>query len=66
VQVVQVDVLRPQPRQRRLAEAADELGPAVDPRAVLAAHDAELTGEHDLITPPGDGAADELLVVTRP
>ena len=67
VLVVEVDVVDAEPRQRRVARAADVVGLAVDAEeaAVLAALVAELGREHDLVAAAGDRAADELLVGER-
>ena len=53
--------------QRRVAGGADVIGLAVDAeeRPFLAAHVAELRGQHDLVAPAADGAADEQLVRER-
>ena len=64
VLVVEVDVVEAEPAQRVVARLLDVLGPAVHAavRRVVSADDAELGGQHDLVAPVGDRAADQLLV----
>ena len=64
VLVVEVDVLDTEALQRGFAGGVHVLGPSVDadPAAVLAAHVAELGGEHDRVAAPRDGATDEPFV----
>src|SRR5215217_7334515 len=65
--VVEVYVLHPQTLQGGVAGLPHVLGLAAhpEPLAVLAAHVAELGGEHDLVPAVGYGFAHELLVGER-
>lgn len=49
VQVVEVDVIRAETCQRRLAVAADPLRTSIEAYSVFVADDAELGGERDLV-----------------
>jgi hypothetical protein len=66
--VVEVDRLDAEPLEAALARRAHVLGLAVDAAdgAILAADDAELGGEHYLVTPAADRAPHQLLVRVRP
>jgi hypothetical protein len=68
VLVVEVDVIRPQAAQRRLARLVHVLRAPVDTaiQGIVPAHDPELGGEHDLVAAAGDGASHQLLVVSLP
>ncbi|MCY1232377.1 hypothetical protein D9M72_448650 [compost metagenome] len=66
--VVQVDMVRAQPLQAGLAAGTHIVGAAIDAargRVGRVAHQAELGRQHDLATPPGDGAAHQCLVGVR-
>lgn len=64
VKVVQVDNVDAQAGQRRLAVAADMVGPTVQAYAVVVADDAELCGHRDGLAVPGQRSGDEPLVVS--
>jgi hypothetical protein len=68
VLVVEVDVVGAQAPERAFQGQAHALGAAVGrARAALAVRDqAELRGQHDLVTPPRDRPTDQLLVGVRP
>ncbi len=64
VLVVEVDVVDPEPAQRRLARLAYVRGVAADQgRLAEPVGEAELGGQHDLVAASGDGPSDQFLVV---
>ena len=67
VLVVEVDVVDPEPLERRVARPPHVVGPAVhaDERAVRSALVAELGGQRHLVPAPGDGPAHQPLVGER-
>ena len=69
VLVVEVDVVDAEPlaATRRTPARTYSASPRMPSRSpFVAAHVAELRGEHDLVAPVGDRAADQLLVRERP
>ena len=58
VLVEQVNAVGPEPLQRRLGNGPDVLGPAVQARLDLSALEAELGGDHDLVTDGRERFAD--------
>ena len=68
MQVIQIDVIRTQAFQARLARGPHVLGPTVD--ALLAGHaralQTKFRGEHDLLAPANQELADQFLVGVRP
>src|SRR5205085_762992 len=66
--VVEIDMLDPEPPERRIARGFDVLGAAVhaDPFAVTIAHITEFRGEYYAIPFAFDRLADQLFVCVRP
>jgi hypothetical protein len=62
MQIVQVDVFGPEIAQRLLADRADRFRPAVDHALAVATEQAAFARDHDVVRPPGEDFADQLLV----
>src|SRR5436190_1731536 len=65
MQIVQVDALGAEIAQRLLADRTDRLWPAVDHAFAIAAEQAAFAGDDDVVRPPRENFADELLVSTK-
>jgi hypothetical protein len=65
VLIEEIDAVGLQALERGLGDLPDVLRPAVKARLCVSGFEAELGGDHDLITEWGEGFADELLVGER-